>query len=138
MHPTGHAKRLYTGHIVMERDHMLAKYSARFHQETVVARFHFPATPLGQVISGIWMSFDHDGKVTAGVNVLAERELTDDEAKVAIRMASACRSTQRILQITGRQLGKSRIQPVAADMHSRTSEDSCSALQPHLSEDLKT
>lgn len=102
MHPKGKPERLYVGRINLERDHLLAHYSAKLHHETVVARFHFPATPRGQILCGIWMSFDHDGKITAGVSVLSETELGDDEAREAIKVASTNRLHQRVLQITGR------------------------------------
>src|SRR5262245_21951423 len=41
--------RRYRGYVFYERNHMVAVYEGIGHQETVYARFLFPATPQGQI-----------------------------------------------------------------------------------------
>lgn len=93
--------RRYRGQITHERNHLIAIYQASTHTETVYARFHFPATPEGQVVPGIWLSFDHDGCVTAGVQVLSQTKLTDAECLQAIRQCSKMITEVAVLQIAG-------------------------------------
>lgn len=69
----------YKGGVKFEGSHAIVMYSAVSHTETVVMRCYLPPTPNARFMSGLWLSHDYDGAISAGVVRLARAPFAEWE-----------------------------------------------------------
>lgn len=74
----------YRGYIEKERSQLVVRIHSGKNHETARFRFTWPIPSKAKLLSGIWLSFDHDTKIASGAHILSKKKLSKSDATVAI------------------------------------------------------
>ena len=71
----------YVGHLKFEENHVLIKASSSEHKETLIFRIEYKIQSNSDILYGIGLSFDHDGKIISSAMILSKKKLTEKVSK---------------------------------------------------------
>jgi hypothetical protein len=89
----------YKGYIILEKGHLIAVLKGVRHSEHLFYRFIEPVPSNVARVAGLWMSFDHNGKICSSASILSTDVLNEESAQADIGARTGLVASVPIIRI---------------------------------------
>ena len=95
----------YKGHVILEGDDRIIVYAHSLTQnEQVVYRFPNPLLSSSKLVSGLWLSYDHDKHIAAGGTLMSQQPLGEEQVLKEMGQLEVARFESKVVPLMRRSL----------------------------------